>query len=100
MSSTKASPYSILLEPRITEKAAIASSANNSVVFRVHPRATKTEIRHAVEKIFNVKVKSVRTINSLGKVKRAGAKETRLPSTKKAYVSLAPGSTIDLVDGL
>ncbi len=100
MSSIKASQYQILLEPRITEKAAIAGSASNGVVFRVHPSASKTEIRAAVEKLFNVKVLSVRTINSLGKTKRKGAKTSKLADSKKAYVSLAPGSSIDLIEGL
>ena len=84
----------------LTEKGTHLTERENQYLFRVDPSANKIEIKNAVEKIFNVKVKSVRTINSLGKVKRAGAKETRLPSTKKAYVSLAPGSTSDLVEGL
>ena len=94
------SPYQILRKPVITEKAAIVGSYNNSVVFEVNPKATKTEIKRAVEKIFDVKVRSVRTLNRLGKLRRSGKNVGMTRSTKKAYVNLAPGSTIDLIEGL
>lgn len=100
MSSTKKTIYEVLTRPRLTEKGAIASSINNSVVFRVHPKANKSEIKAAVEKIFNVKVNSVRTMNFMGKEKRVGAHIGRKPDWKKAYVSLEPGNTIDLIEGL
>ena len=100
MSSTKKTEFSILRRPRITEKGAIASSTSNSVVFEVHPEANKIEIRLAVEKIFNVKVKEVRTINCKGKTKRVGARYGQQKNWKKAYVSLEQGSSIELVEGL
>ena len=100
MASTKKTVYGILERPRITEKGALASSVNNSVVFRVHPKANKIEIKHAVEHIFDVKVQAVRTMNYRGKVKRVGARMGRQVNWKKAYVSLAPGSSINLVEGL
>ncbi|MFN8390891.1 MAG: 50S ribosomal protein L23 [Bdellovibrionota bacterium] len=100
MASTKKTVFGILERPRITEKGALASSVNNSVVFMVHPRANKVEIKTAVEKIFDVEVKSVRTMNYMGKVKRVGAKIGRQVAWKKAYVSLAPGSSINLIEGL
>ena len=100
MASSKKNEYSILKRPRITEKAAIISGEANAVVFEVHPQANKQEIKNAVEKIFNVKVSAVRTINNLGKVKRVGAKLGRQKAWKKAYVSLAEGSSIDMVEGL
>lgn len=100
MSSTKKTIYRVLSRPRITEKGAIASTINNAVVFEVHPLATKLEIRHAVEKIFGVEVNSVRTINYMGKIKRVGQRIGRQAKWKKAYVSLKPGSAIDLVEGL
>lgn len=100
MGSTKKTIYSVVRKPRITEKGAIATSVNNSVVLHVHPLASKTEIRHAVEKLFDVKVKSVRTLNFMGKVKRVGAKMGRQNNWKKAYVSLEAGSSIDFVEGL
>ena len=100
MSSTKKTIFEVLRKPRITEKGAIAGTVNNSVVFRVHPKANKVEIANAVEKIFNVKVRSVRTMNFMGKMKRVGARIGQQPAWKKAYVSLEPGNTIDLVEGL
>ena len=100
MSSTKKTIYGILDRPRITEKGAMSSSTSNSVVFQVHPKANKNEIKNAVEKLFDVKVEGVRTMNYMGKIKRVGAKFGRQSAWKKAYVMLAPGSTIDLVEGL
>ena len=99
MSNTK-TVHSVLQRPRITEKAALASSTGNSYVFEVHPESTKKDIKKAVEKVFDVKVKSVRTQNYMGKIKRVGARAGRQISWKKAYVSLEAGSTIDLVEGL
>lgn len=98
--SIKKTVFGILDRPRITEKGAMASSVNNSFVFRVHPKANKSEIKNAVETIFDVKVKSVRTMNYMGKIKRVGARSGRQNNWKKAYVSLEAGNTIDLVEGL
>ena len=100
MGSNKKSPFSVVRRPRITEKTALASSVNNSIVFEVHPDANKIEIRHAIEKIFSVKVKAVRTVSCLGKEKRVGRRVGKQRDWKKAYVSLAEGSSIDLVEGL
>ena len=100
MSSTKKTIYGILERPRITEKAALASTVNNGVVFCVNVHANKVEIKKAVEKIFSVKVQSVRTMNYMGKVKRVGVRIGRQTAWKKAYISLAPGSSINLVEGL
>ena len=92
--------YGILRKPRITEKAAIAGSATNGVVFDVAPGANKIEIRTAVEKIFDVKVKAVKTLNYKGKVKRVGRNIGRRKDWKKAYVLLEEGSSIDVIEGL
>ena len=100
MSSTKKDIYTLLRAPRITEKAANAGSSTNTVVFEVHPDANKNECRRAVEKIFNVKVESVRTLNSLGKLRRVRSKAGRQSDWKKAYVRLAKGNSIDVIEGL
>ena len=100
MSSVTSSPYQILRRPRITEKAAISGSESNSAVFEVHPRATKTEIKNAVERIFDVKVKAVRTLRYKGKLKRVGKRVGRQRDWKKAYVSLREGDSIDFIEGL
>ncbi len=100
MSSTKKDIYTVLRAPRITEKAANAGSSTNTVVFEVHPDANKQEILHAVEKIFNVKVESVRTLNTVGKIRRVKTKTGRQSDWKKAYVRLAKGNSIDVIEGL
>jgi large subunit ribosomal protein L23 len=98
MASVKKDIYSVLRAPRITEKS--ANSGKNTVVFEVHPDANKNEIANAVEKIFNVKVEGVRTLNNMGKVRRVRYKVGRENSWKKAYVKLADGSSLDIVEGL
>lgn len=100
MGSIKKSKFSILRKPRVTEKSAVVGSLSNCVVFDVHPKANKIEIKKAVESIFDVKVKSVRTINVLGKLKRRGKNIGFENNWKKAYVSLQEGSSIEVIEGL
>ncbi|MCC6221082.1 MAG: 50S ribosomal protein L23 [Deltaproteobacteria bacterium] len=101
MSSVKNNVCDILRRPRITEKAAgYGADGGSFVVFDVHSQANKVEIRAAVEKIFGVKVASVRTMNAQGKVKRVRNKMGRRAGIKKAYVKLQPGSTINIIEGL
>jgi large subunit ribosomal protein L23 len=85
--------------PVITEKGTLVGEIGNQVVFRVHPAASKIEIRHAVETLFKVKVTKVRTARQLGKIRRVGRWAGRRPSWKKAYVTLAEGSRIDFFEG-
>jgi len=85
--------------PVITEKGTLVSELGNQVVFRVHPRASKIEIRHAVETLFKVRVTKVRTSRQLGKMRRVGRYAGRRPSWKKAYVTLAEGNRIDFFEG-
>lgn len=80
-------PETIILKPHITEKSN-AEIAQGKYTFVVDPGATKTEIRQAVEKLFQVKVMSVNTINLEGKKKRMGVHEGRRPSWKKAIVKI------------
>ena len=91
--------YDVIVSPAITEKSTIASE-NNQVVFNVDRKATKPEIKAAVEALFGVKVKAVNTTITKGKEKRfRGVKGTR-KDVKKAYVTLEEGSTIDVTTGL
>lgn len=87
--------WDIIKAPVVTEKALVAKEMTQEgrqlLTFRVDRHATKTEIKSAVEKIFDVKVDSVRTINYAGKIKRQGRFEGRRPSWKKAYVTLRAG---------
>lgn len=89
--------WDIIKSPVITEKAirakdeSIEEGKGQVLSFRVDRQATKTEIRTAVERIFNVKVDHVRTVNYAGKIKRQGRFEGRRPSWKKAFVTLKKG---------
>ena len=101
MAGIDKSPYNIIIRPLITEKAAISGrEEGGTVIFEVHPKANKIEIKKAVEKIFNVKVKGVRTLRVMGKVKRVYAKTGTQKTVKKAFISLQPGSSISVVEGL
>jgi large subunit ribosomal protein L23 len=92
-------PRQVVIRPLMTEKSMLLKDAQNSVTFQVLPTANKVEIRQAVEAIFNVKVKDVRTSVTQGKLKRMGRHQGRRPSRKKAVVKLAPGHKIDFVEG-
>ena len=85
----------IIKAPVITEKSQIAKS-EGKYTFKVSPKATKTEIKDAVEKIFNVKVSAIRTINVKPKKRRVGRYTGLTNRYKKAIVTLAEGQTIDL----
>ena len=85
----------IIKAPIVTEKSA-SLNENNTVVLSVDPKANKTQIKQAVEKVFNVKVESVNTINKPSKKKRVGRYAGRTNKVKKAIVKLAEGSSIEL----
>ncbi len=88
-------PRDILLAPVVSEKS-YAHIDENKYTFLVDPRATKTEIKIAVEKVFNVTVLTVNTINRKGQVRRTRYGYGRRPDTKRAIVTLADGQSIDL----
>ena len=85
----------IIKAPVITEKSQIAKS-NGQYTFKVDPKANKTEIKEAIEKLFNVKVKEIRTINVKVKKRRVGRYTGLTNRSKKAIVTLEEGQTIDL----
>ena len=96
--------WEILKSPVVTEKSVILREdsteentdrkAGQVLTFRVDKKATKPEIKSAVEEIFNVKVATVRTVQYEGKVKKRGRIEGRRPSWKKAYVTLKKGEPV------
>ena len=92
--------HDVIERPIVTEKSAIAREASNVATFRVDPRATKHDIRRAVEQLFSVKVESVRTMQQQGKKKRVGKFIGRRPTWKKAIVELAAGQTIEFFEGV
>jgi large subunit ribosomal protein L23 len=87
-----------VLRPLVTEKATTLKDERSQVSFQVAMDANKIEVREAVEAIFKVKVTDVRTQVVFGKEKRMGRYVGRRPSWKKAVVSLAPGSKIELFE--
>src|SRR3954468_24406511 len=90
--------YDIVLAPHITEKSTMLSE-HNSVVFKVAPRASKPEIKAAVEALFGVKVTAVNTMVTKGKSKRWKGKPYQRSDVKKAIVTLAEGQSIDITEG-
>lgn len=96
---SKRSAYDVIVSPVITEKATLASEANQ-VIFKVKPDATKTEIKNAIETLFKVKVKSVNTIVRKGKLKAFRGVKAVLSDTKRAVVTLESGHSIDVTTGL
>jgi large subunit ribosomal protein L23 len=89
-------PRDLIIEPVVSEKSYDLIEGNNTYTFRVDPRATKTEIKQAIESIFGVKVTGVNTINRKGKMKRTGWVRGRRANTKRALVTLAAGDEIDI----
>ena len=91
--------YDVIVSPVITEKAT-ALSDQNKVVFKVAKTATKPQIKEAVEKLFDVKVKSVNTLVTKGKVKMFRGMRGQRSDVKKAVVTLEEGQSIDITTGL
>lgn len=87
-------PYQVLKRPVITEKSMDAKDVARTLCFQVDRRATKTEIREAVQRIFKVRVEAVRTATFHGKTRRRGLTSGRRPDWKKAYVKLQEGEKI------
>ena len=83
--------YQIIRRPIITEKGLGVKELQHTVVFEVAAAATKTEIKEAIQQIFNVKVDAVRTANFVGKMRRRGQNTGYRRDWKKAYVKLAEG---------
>jgi large subunit ribosomal protein L23 len=86
----------VLAAPHVSEKSTMATEANNTLVFKVVVDATKAEIKAAVEKLFEVEVKKVNTLNVKGKAKRTGMRMGKRKDWKKAYVTLAEGQSLDI----
>ena len=99
MTTTDPRHYDIIVAPVITEKATIASE-HNKVVFKVSPKATKPQIKEAVEKLFDVKVLAVNTLVRKGKVKAFRGVFGQQQDFQRAIVTLEEGHRIDVTTGL
>ena len=99
MSTSDPRHYDVILSPIITEKATLASD-KNQVMFKVARNATKPQIKEAVEKLFDVKVKNVNTLVRQGKIKAFKNKLGQQSDVKRAVVTLEEGHRIDVTTGL
>jgi large subunit ribosomal protein L23 len=99
MSAIEPRHYDVILAPVITEKATMASE-RNQVIFKVAKTATKPQIKEAVEKLFDVKVRSVNTLVRKGKTRAFRGIRGQLSDVKKAVVTLEEGHRIDVTTGL
>lgn len=93
-------PYDVLQRPLLSEKSNRGRENENKYTFLVAPKATKKDVKSAVEKVFNVNVLGVTTLISRGKVKRRGNNVAKLSNTKKAVVTLKEGQKIGLFEDL
>jgi len=91
--------HDIIISPLVTEKSTIQREGQNQYSFRVEKRANKIEIKEAVERLFKVKVREVRTVTVRGKVKRLGRRFGKRPDWKKAIVTVKEGDRIDFFEG-
>ena len=99
MSTSDPRHYDVIIGPVITEKATMASE-HNKVVFNVRKTATKPQIKEAVEKLFDVKVKNVNTLTRKGKLKMFKNRVGQQSDVKRAIVTLEEGHRIDVTTGL
>jgi large subunit ribosomal protein L23 len=91
------SPRDVIIRPIVSEKS-YAGLERNTYTFLVHPEANKTEIKQAIEQIWNVRVLRVNTMNRKGKVKRTRFGTGKRPDQKRAVVTLAPGDRIEIFE--
>ena len=94
------SRYDIIQRPLITEKTSIQKEMANQLTFEVDRKANRIEIRRAIERIFNVRVATVRTMQVKGKVKQRGRIVGKRRDWKKAIETLRPGERIDFFEGV
>ncbi len=92
--------HDIIKRPLITEKTSIQKEENGQVTFEVDRKANRIEIKRAVEKIFNVRVDGVRTMQIKGKYKQRGRIIGKRKDWKKAIVTLGPGERIEFFEGV
>lgn len=90
----------VIIRPVVTERSTLLADEDNAYTFIVARNANKPEIRRAVERLFDVHVRDVRTMNYRGKTRRVGRSVGQRPGYKKAIVKLAEGESIDLYEGV
>lgn len=93
-------PHEVIRRPLVTEKSTLAREERNEVTFAVDPKASKHEVRTAVEELFSVRVEDVRTMRMPRKMRRVGRHLGARPQWKKAVVRLAEGQSIEFFEGV
>ena len=93
-------PHEVIQRPLVTEKSTLAREERNEVTFAVDPKASKHEVRRAVEELFSVQVEEVRTMRMPRKMRRVGRYIGARPQWKKAVVRLAEGQSIEFFEGV
>ena len=93
-------PYTVIRKPMLTEKCHDMKEKHNQVAFQIDRRANKVQVKEAVEQIFKVKVKRVNVMNVAGKKQRLGRNMGKRPDWRKAVVTLMPGETIEIIEGV
>ncbi len=91
-------PFSVLVKPILSEKSLSVREAHEKYTFLVEKQATKTDIKKAIEKVFEVEVQAINTCITRGKVRRRGTSVSLQPSKKKAVVTLKPGHKIKMFE--
>ena len=91
--------YNAVVRPVVTEKSSEAYGARQEYAFMVDPKATKPQIREAIERLFDVRVKKVRTAQQRKKARSMGRTRGTRAGWKKAYVSLHEGDSIEIFEG-
>jgi len=92
--------HEIVRRPMDTEKGRVLQETQNTYMFEVHRSANKIQVKGAIERLFGVRVKTVRTLVMRGKYKRRGMKFGRRPNWKKAFVTLQEGESISVFEGV
>lgn len=92
-------PHDVILMPVLSEKA-LANIEAGKYAFYVHPKANRTQVKDAIERVFNVEVVKINMLNVRGKAKTLGRFAGRRPQRKKAVVTLKPGQRIEELEGL
>ena len=93
-------PRDVIIRPVVTERSTLLADDNDAFTFIVAKDANKPEIKQAVERLFDVKVRKVNTMRYLGKWRRLGRNYGRRPGFKKAIVTLVEGERIDVYEGI
>lgn len=92
--------HEVIQRPLVTEKSTLAREERNEVTFAVDPKASKHDVRRAVEELFSVRVEEVRTMRMPRKMRRVGRYVGARPQWKKAIVRLAEGQAIEFFEGV